>query len=437
MKRTMFACAALAAALLVAGPFVARAQQDQPPFPPGDPDAQTMPADKDPQTLPSGLKYSVLQAGDPKGTKPKLRDKVTVHYTGWLEDGKVFDSSKGRGEPVEFRLGQVIEGWNEGVALMTPGSRFKLTIPSNLAYGDEGIPGAIPPKATLVFEVELIKVEVAAPAPVFSAGDPAKTKTTESGLKWQELKAGAGEPAGPLDGVVIKYAFFTDKGKLLDCTEDSGMRFQGDSKQMFVSAGPGQPPQPIGLEFVAEARKLLREGQRLRLEVPPKLCFGEEVKGPDLPANSTTVWEVEAEKVLRCPAYAATPEDKLKKTASGLGYEVLREGTGKSPKMGDQVTVHYAGWLTDGTMFDASYPRCDMTTFRLGDVIQGWNEGLALMKEGGMIKLTIPGDLAYGARGRPPRIPPNATLVFVVELDKVEGGEAPGGGGDGHGHGGH
>lgn len=432
MKRTTIACAALGAALLAA-PFAARAQQDQqPPFPPdADPTKQVMPADKDPQTLPSGLKYSVLQAGDPKGTKPKVRDKVTVHYTGWLEDGKVFDSSKVRGEPVEFRLGQVIEGWNEGVGLMTPGSRFKLTIPANMAYGDEGVPGAIPPKATLIFEVELIKVEVAAPAPVFTAADPAKTKTTESGIKWQELKAGAGEPPGAQDGVVIRYAFFTEKGKLLDCTEDSGMRFQGDSKQMFVSAGPDAPPQPIGLEFVAEARRLLREGQRLRLEVPPKLCFGEEAKGPELPPNSTTIWEVEAEKVLRCPTYTATAEDKLKKTPSGLGYEVLREGTGKSPKMGEQVTVHYAGWTTDGAMFDASYPRCDPTTFRLGDVIQGWNEGLALMKEGGMIKLTIPGDLAYGARGRPPKIPPNATLVFVVELHKVASAEAPGG--DGHG----
>ena len=95
------------------------------------------------------------------------------------------------------------------------------------------------------------------------------------------------------------------------------------------------------------------------------------------------------------------------------------EGTGKQPAMGRKVTVHYAGWLTDGTLFDASYSRGEMATFRLGEVIPGWNEGLCLMKEGAIYKFTIPGDLAYGPRGSPPSIPPNATLVFVVELSKV------------------
>ena len=85
---------------------------------------------------------------------------VRVHYTGWLTTGEKFDSSVDRNEPFEFVLGegQVIAGWDQGVATMRVGDKVKLTIPSDLAYGDQGYPGAIPPKATLVFEVELLAV---------------------------------------------------------------------------------------------------------------------------------------------------------------------------------------------------------------------------------------------------------------------------------------
>ncbi|MHB1191338.1 MAG: FKBP-type peptidyl-prolyl cis-trans isomerase [Armatimonadota bacterium] len=110
----------------------------------------------------------------------------------------------------------------------------------------------------------------------------------------------------------------------------------------------------------------------------------------------------------------------LQQTASGLKYEDLEVGTGASPKMGDTVVVHYAGWLTDGTKFDASYDRGQTAQFRLGEVIQGWNEGLSTMKAGGKRKLIIPPDLGYGKRGAGSVIPPDATLVFVVELIEVK-----------------
>ena len=105
----------------------------------------------------SGLQYMVLKEGT--GAKPGPTDKVTVHYTGRLLDGTVFDSSVERGEPATFPLNQVIAGWTEGLQLMSEGSKYRLFIPSELAYGSKGAGDQILPNSTLIFDVELIKVE--------------------------------------------------------------------------------------------------------------------------------------------------------------------------------------------------------------------------------------------------------------------------------------
>ncbi len=107
-------------------------------------------------TTSSGLKYIVLQEGT--GNKPVATSNVKVHYTGMFLDGKVFDSSVQRGETIDFGLNQVIKGWTEGVQLMSEGSKYKFYIPSNLAYGERGAGGVIPPNTDLIFEVELIKI---------------------------------------------------------------------------------------------------------------------------------------------------------------------------------------------------------------------------------------------------------------------------------------
>ncbi len=108
-------------------------------------------------TLPNGLQYKIIHEG--KGPKPQATSTVTVDYEGKLINGQVFDSSYARKQPISFALNQVIPGWQQGVAMMPMGSTWILYIPSDLAYGDQGVPGTIPPNSALIFKVHLIDIK--------------------------------------------------------------------------------------------------------------------------------------------------------------------------------------------------------------------------------------------------------------------------------------
>ena len=151
----------------------------------------------------------------------------------------------------------------------------------------------------------------------------------------------------------------------------------------------------------------------MRLEVPSKL-FGNRVP-------YTAVWELElvgVRKPLPIPEFTKLDADKTEQKPSGLKVQRIKEGEGSSPGPTDTVTVHYAGWFTDGKLFDASYGKGEPTTFPLRGVIRGWQEGLRLMKPGAVYLFEIPPGIAYGARGRG-GIPGNSTLIFRIELLKV------------------
>lgn len=391
----------LAACLLSLTPFLVGACPQE-----GDP---VMPPDKgEVITTTSGLKYSVLAAGE--GPSPKTGAQVRVHYSGWLTDGTLFDSSKRGGQPFSFRLGtgQVIPGWDEGVALMQKGARWRFTLPPELGYGERGSPPTIPPGATLVFEVELLDFVV---LPEFRQANPVAQKQLEGGLVYEVLEPGEGEL--PTAGVIceVEYALFNVFGKLIDASAIQGKNLR-------------EPCGESRMAFMKQILPLMKPGARWRLEVPPELAFGPRPLGPDLPANSTSVWEVALvalHQPLPVPEFRPLDPERTTRTESGLVYEVLKQGAGTKPAIGQNVTAHYAGWLTDGTLFDASFKRAEPATFQLGRVIPGWNEGLQLMGEGAVYRFEIPAGLGYGGRGSPPVIPPNATLIFHVELIRVGG----------------
>ena len=177
---------------------------------------------------------------------------------------------------------------------------------------------------------------------------------------------------------------------------------------------------------VPNREPLVAENQKVRFYGTTAIITGQLIQGGTRRVNFTQVWAkrqgrwqiVSWQGTQISNMTKLTEENGTVTTASGLKYVDRVEGQGESPKVGQRVTVHYTGWLEDGTKFDSSLDRGEPFTFTIGvgQVIRGWDEGVLTMKVGGKRRLIIPADLGYGSRGAGNVIPPNATLLFDVEL---------------------
>jgi peptidylprolyl isomerase len=231
-------------------------------------------------TTASGLQYVIETEGD--GATPEAGAVVQVHYEGKLADGTIFDSSYERNEPIAFPLGQglVIPGWDEGVSLLSVGSKAKLIVPPELAYGEFGAVGVIPPNATLYFEVELVDILPGSPEAPMAVAD-SDFVTTDSGLKYYELAAGDGATPEPGQLVAVHYTGWLEDGTKFDSSLDWG--------QPFIF--------PLGEQMVIpgwdEAVSTMKVGDQRQLVVPPELAFGETGIDGLIPPNSTLIFEVE------------------------------------------------------------------------------------------------------------------------------------------------
>lgn len=365
-------------------------------------------------TTESGLQFEELEAGD--GETPQPGDIVSVHYTGTLEDGTEFDSSLTRGEPIQFPLGQgaVIQGWDEGIAMMQVGDKVRLTIPPELGYGPAGAGGVIPPNATLIFEVELVDIvpppPTPTPLPPPTEVEDSAFEETDEGLRFTVLEEGNGEM--PEEGSSV---FFHFSGWLEDGTS-IGSSYQS--------------PQPLQINIGREeimpgwdlALGQMQVGEKSQFIIPPELALGEVGSPPVIPPNATLIFEFELLEILPPPPPpTSVEEDEYITTDSGLQYVILEEGDGEMPEAGDLVSVNYRGWLAeDGFQFDNSYDRGQPFEFVLGQgsVIPGWDEGVALLSVGDKAQFVIPAELAYGPSGSG-SIPPDSTLIFEVELLEI------------------
>ena len=229
-------------------------------------------------TTESGLRYVDDVLGS--GNLPKAGDKVKVHYTGTLEDGTKFDSSRDRNKPFEFTLGvgQVIKGWDEGLSTMRPGGQRKLVIPADLGYGDRGAGKLIPAGATLLFDVELIEVMEAFVDTDFSL--PGKEYNTDSGLRTIIHKEGSGDKPVKGQSVTVHYTGLLETGKKFDSSHDRG-------QPINFPLGEGRV-----IKGWDEAISLMSKGEKRTLIIPPNLGYGERATGP-IPPNSTLIFEVE------------------------------------------------------------------------------------------------------------------------------------------------
>lgn len=245
-------------------------------------DVQAPPADA--QKTASGLASKVLQAGT-GDQKPAAADTVTVHYSGWTTDGKLFDSSVKRGQPTSFPLNGVIKGWTEGLQLMVEGEKRRFWIPAALAYGEN--PGGGRPGGLLVFDVELLKIKQAPKPPATPedvAAAPENAEKTASGIASRILTKGTGT-AHPkaTDQVKVHYSGWTTDGQLFD---SSVMR---DESIVF--------PLNQVIPGWTEGVQLMVEGEKRRLWIPGKLAYGENPP-PGAPAG-TLVFDVELLEIVK------------------------------------------------------------------------------------------------------------------------------------------
>lgn len=365
-------------------------------------------------TTESGLMIETLEEGT--GEIPQPNEIVNVHYIGTLEDGTEFDNSYTRGQPIQFPLGQgaVIPGWDEGVGMMQVGEKARLTIPPDLAYGEAGAGGVIPPNATLTFEVELVSIEppppTPTPAPPPTSVDEEDYFDTDEGLRFAVLQVGDGD--APVDGGGLTFHFsgWTEDGTAIGDSYSFGQPFQ-----MTLGRDEVMPGWDLALAQ-------MQVGEKTQFILPPELALGEEGSPPVIPPNTPLIFEFELLEVSDPPPPPATvDEEDYIVTDSGLKVAILEEGDGEQPEAGQTVVVNYRGWLEDGFSFDNSYDRGQPFEFVLGQggVIAGWDEGIALLNVGDTAQLVIPPDIGYGPTGSG-SIPPDSTLIFEVELLEVK-----------------
>ncbi len=353
----------------------------------------------------SGLRYKIIKQG--VGDFPGPGDKVWIHFAGFLANDSIFENTMNKG-PRDLFLGkgQLIKGWEEGLQLIKPGGTILLIVPPELAYGAMEHP-FIPKNSTLRFEISLLQIDKGTPIELFSL-EGKKIQKAKKKLRYYLVEKGIGAYAQKGDNAYVHFTAYLSDSTIFDSSHKNG-------EPVRITVGINQviTGWDMGLE-------LMQKGSKIHLVIPPKLAYGKSGYKNLVPSNATIHLDLEMiDQVPPEPVVMWNNAGKtVKETLSGLKYVEFEAGTGELIEKEDVVEVHYSGYFTNGELFDSSVKRFDPIRFPvgIGAVIDGWDEGLLLMRKGSKFQLLVPSHLAYGEAGAPPQIPANSDLIFDIEV---------------------
>ena len=401
--------------------------------------------------LPSGIEYKIVKKGD--GTrKANVGDQLEMFIHVFLGDSAIFDSRKmyNATQPVPVKVTAPTRNGDlmEGFMMLASGDSALLTVPvDTLLKGNAPqMPGMKPGTGQkMVYQVQVVSVRTAEEQKKYDEEMAGKQKgideellqsyfkknkltpmKTESGLYYTVSKKGTGANAASGQILSVNYTGKLINGQKFDSNTDSAFKHV---EPFNLTVGKGQV-----IKGWDEGLQLLNKGTKATLYIPSALAYGSQDRSPQIPANSILVFDVE---IVDISDQASTDEKAIKKyleknkikatrTPSGLYYSISQKGIGANAAKGKKVTMNYTGRLLNGTAFDSNTdPKFGHVspfnfTLGMGQVIQGWDEGVALLNIGTKGTFYIPSAMGYGASGSGQQIPPNSVLVFDVELVGIE-----------------
>jgi FKBP-type peptidyl-prolyl cis-trans isomerase len=350
-----------------------------------------------------GIPYKIVTPGKDGADSLAKNDIATMQLDVWTIKGETRQTTRAHNAPVSYPLGSIpMRGFAEGVVGMKVGEKRRIWVPADKGF----TPGPGIPAEALTYDVELVGLKRAPNIAEKDLKPPADAKKGKDGWSWVVLTPGKGKKKPSVsDHAKIKMSEWTQEGRLLKSTFFRG---EGAVQVDLQRAPPG----------LQMAMTDMTAGEKRRVWVPASLGYKNQPGIPEGPL----VYEIEITEVIDrptpppAPADVKAPPDDAKKTTGGVRYKVLTPGKGDThPKPENSVKVNYTGWTTDGKMFDSSITRGEPTTFKLGDLIAGWREGLQTMVAGEKARLWIPEELAYKGKSNGPQ----GMLVFDVELVEI------------------